>query len=79
MGYWGKVDKKSIVTILDGGLGFLKGELKEQSRSNEMNKDEFYKLESLLYGEGNQLLSMTNKIRFESRLNTIRKSIHKWE
>ncbi|MFZ4454312.1 hypothetical protein [Salibacterium aidingense] len=79
MSYWGKVDKKSIVHILDSGLGFLKDEVKDPSRSPKINKDEFYKLESLLYGEGSELLSPTNKVKFEKRLNTIRKNLHKFE
>lgn len=46
MGYWGKLDKKSIVNVLDSGLGFLKDEVKNQSRSNESNLDDFYRLEN---------------------------------
>lgn len=77
-GYYGKIDKKSIVNILDSGLGFLKDELKDQSRSNGTNLNEFYKLEKLLYNEGSTLLSTTNKVRFEKRLNTIRKNLDKF-
>lgn len=78
MSYYGKIDKKSIVNILDNGLGFLKDELRDQSRSGDTNLSEFYKLEKLLYNEGSQLLSMTNKVRFEKRLNTIRKNLDKF-
>ena len=79
MSYWGNVDKRSIVNILDSGLGFLKDELTDQSRTSERNLKEFYELEKLLYREGERLLSMTNKTRFEKRLNTIRKQINKFE
>lgn len=79
MSYYGKIDKKTIVNILDSGIGFLKDELKDQSRSKSTNLDEFYRLEKLLYGEGATLLSTTNKVRFEKRLKTIRKSINKFE
>lgn len=75
MSYWGNIDKKSIVNILDSGLGFLKEELKDPSRDIDTNIAEFYRLEKLLYGEGSTLLSMTNKVRFEKRLNTIRKKL----
>ena len=78
MSYWGNVDKKSIAYILDSGLGFLKDELKEPSRDIEANREDFYRLEKLLYGQGDQLLSMTNKVRFEKRLNTIRKKLIDW-
>lgn len=76
---WGNLDRKNIVYVLDNGISFLKDELKDQDRSGSTNIEEFYSLESLLYGEGERLLSMTNKVRFESRLNTIRKKMHIWE
>lgn len=79
MSYWGKIDKRSIVVILDSGLGFLKDELKDPSRSGNRNKEDFYRLEKLLYGQGEKLLSITNKVRFEKRLNTIRKNLDKFE
>ena len=79
MSYFGSVDKKSIVYILDNGLDFLKDELKEPSRTADQNKSDFYRLEKLLYGEGKSLLSTTNKVRFEKRLNTIRKKMDTWE
>lgn len=79
MSYWGKIDKRSIVVILDSGIGFLKDELKEPSRSGSSNKDDFYRLEKLLYGQGEKLLSNTNKSRFEGRLNTIRKRLDEFK
>ncbi|MFQ3543572.1 hypothetical protein Q7A53_05755 [Halobacillus rhizosphaerae] len=78
MSKWGTVDKRSIVHILDNGLGFLKDEIKDQSRTKNQNEEDFYSLEQLLYNEGKELLSMTNQTRFEKRLNTIRKNMHKW-
>lgn len=79
MSYYGKMDKKSIVHILDNGLGFLKDEIKDPSRTADQNKSDFYRLEKILYGEGKSLLSMTNQVRFEKRLNTIRKKMDSWE
>lgn len=79
MSYWGKLDRKSIVYVLDNGISFLKDELKDNSRGSSENIKEFYRLESLLYGEGRRMLSTTNQVRFERRLNTIRKKMHVWE
>lgn len=79
MSRWGEVDKKSIVYVLDEGLKWLKEELKEPSQPAKTNLNDFYDLEELLYGEGRDLLSYTNQKRFEKRLNTIRKSLDKWQ
>ncbi|WP_121605970.1 hypothetical protein [Virgibacillus sp. Bac332] len=76
MAYYGNQDKKSIVILLDNSLAWLKDEIKEQEKSSDRLWKEFRELESILYGEGSQLLSMTNKVRFEKRLNTIRKMLN---
>ncbi|WP_353856756.1 hypothetical protein [Bacillus sp. Bos-x628] len=79
-GYFGSVDKKSIVHILDNGIASLKEDIKE-SDGNDMSslRFKFNKLHELLYMRGDHLLSMTNKVRFESRLNTCRKMIERKE
>lgn len=79
MSYYGKQDKKSIVYLLDNGLAYLKDKVKDNEKDVKTLWSEFSQLEKVLYGEGKSLLSMTNKVRFESRLNTIRKMIEKLE
>ncbi|WP_182004645.1 hypothetical protein [Priestia aryabhattai] len=78
MGYFGKVDKKSIVYVLDNGIASLKDEVIKNDKDNSSTLwSKFKHLEKLLYGEGRALLSITNKVRFESRLNTVRKKLEK--
>lgn len=77
LSYYGNLDKKSIVTVLDNGLSWLKDEVKTNEKGADRLWTEFNELEKILYGEGSQLLSMTNKVRFEKRLNTIRKMLDK--
>jgi iron uptake system EfeUOB component EfeO/EfeM len=79
MGYFGTQDKRSIVYLLDNGLASLKDDVKEKAKDSKTLWNEFNQLEKVLYGEGDKLLSMTNKIRFEKRLNTIRKMLEKPE
>jgi hypothetical protein len=77
-GYYGTVDKKSAFNILDNGLAFLKDEIKD---INEDNKDriieEFYRLEEFLYKEARNVVAMSYLVKFEKRLNTIRKKVEK--
>ncbi len=77
MAYYGNQDKKSIVNLLDNGLVWLKDEVKLQEKDTDSLWKEFRELEKVLYGEGETLLSMTNKVRFEKRLNTVRKMLEK--
>lgn len=72
-----KTDKRSIVLLLDNGLAWLKDEAKEQNKGIESLWKEFRELEKVLYGEGSFLLSTTNKVRFEKRMNTIRRMLEK--
>lgn len=78
MSYYGRQDRKSIVYLLDNGLASLKDKVIEAT-DDEVSSlwSEFRQLEKVLYGEGKVLLSMSNKVRFESRLNTIRKKLEK--
>jgi hypothetical protein len=77
-GRWGNLDKKSTFNVLDNGLAFIKDELKEV---NEDNKDriieEFYRMEKLLYKEGRDLLAISYLVKFEKRLNTLRRKVEK--
>ncbi|MEB8858736.1 hypothetical protein BK703_30690 [Bacillus thuringiensis serovar silo] len=80
MSYFGQVDKKSIVYILDNEIASLKDRVVESDGADSSSLwIKFNRLEKLLYGEGRTLLSMTNKMKFESRLNTIRKRLNKFK
>lgn len=77
-GYFGQLDKKKIVNVLDNGLASLKDDVREGTQEDvETLWIKFSRMEDVLYNEGKELLSMTNKVRFEKRLNTIRKMLRK--
>ncbi|MEC1943147.1 hypothetical protein P9G40_18895 [Bacillus velezensis] len=78
-GYYGKLDKKSIVYVLDNGIASLKDEVIGRERDLESLWFRYRKLNQVLYGQGDTLLSNTNKVRFESRLNTVLKKLEKLE
>lgn len=77
MSYFGNLDKKSIVLLLDNGIASLKDDVKEGEKDLETLWFNYRKLHEVLYREGEQLLSMTNKVRFEKRLSTIKKMLEK--
>lgn len=76
-GYTGNLDKKSIVNILDNGIASLKDDVKEGEKDTETLWFMYKKLNEVLYGQGANLLSMTNKVKFEKRLNTVKKMLEK--
>lgn len=76
-GYFGSQDKKSIVLLLDNGIASLKDDVKEGEKDIETLWFNYRKLHEVLYGQGKHLLSMTNKVRFEKRLTTVKKMLEK--
>lgn len=79
MGRWGEMNKKKIVYVLDSGLGYVRDSLKDKSMDISTAQDHYEDLKKLLYNDGRDLLSVTNKVRFESKLRTIKKLIDKME
>ncbi|WP_137743293.1 hypothetical protein [Robertmurraya siralis] len=77
MAYYGNQNKKSIIYLLDNTIATLKDKVKDcKGETGDLWK-EYRKIEKVLYGEGKELLSMTNKVKFESRLNTVKKMLEK--
>jgi tRNA A-37 threonylcarbamoyl transferase component Bud32 len=76
-GRWGNMDKKKIVHVLDNGLGYVRDSLRDKSMDVNTAQNHYEDLKKLLYNEGRDLLSMSNKVRFESKLRTIKKLIEK--
>ena len=76
-GYFGNQDKKSIVLLLDNGIASLKDDVKEGEKDAETLWFNYRKLHEVLYGQGEYLLSITNKMRFEKRLTTVKKMLEK--
>lgn len=81
MGTWGEINRKNIVYILQNGIDYLRDKLKEMKSKNEKPSlaiwDEYDNLRKLLYEEGEELLSMTNKLKFERNLKVIKNGFEK--
>lgn len=79
MGRWGVLDKKGVAYVLSIGLSSLEDNIKDKTIDNKESAwREYNDLYKLLYEEGKDLLSTTNKIKFERKLNKIQKMIEKF-
>ncbi len=78
MSRWGTIDKKNIVYILESGISYMRDKLKDNNKDDISSLwNDYTNLHNLLYNEGRQLLSMTNAVKFEKNLKTIKKRIEK--
>lgn len=77
MGRWGEVDKKKIIYVLETGTDYLKDMVSTKEKDVDTLWSDFRNLHDLFYNEGRELLSITNAVKFERKLNTIRKKLEK--
>ena len=77
-GYWGKLDKKGIINVLDNGLAYVKDGLKEKDADIDKMVAEFSRLHDLLYDRyTTQIVPLSYLVKFEKRAGTIIKILKK--
>lgn len=73
---WGNLNKKSIVFVLETGIDHLRDSLKEDNPNLKSLWEDYGRLKRLLYGdEVEELLSLTNQVKFETNLRAIKKKL----
>lgn len=78
MNYYGNLDKKGIMSILDNGLASIKENIKDKDCDIDCTVKEFRKLYSLLYDNyTRKVVPLSYLVRFESRASTIIKMLSK--
>lgn len=76
MGIFGNLNKKTIIHVLSSGCEYLIGSL-EDGTIEETDYKNYYDLKDVLYHEGQTLLSITNKVKYERKLNSIKNKLDK--
>jgi hypothetical protein len=76
MGQFGTLNKKTIIHVLSSGCEYLNGCL-EDGTIEKTDYNHYQDLKKVLYEEGQTLLSITNKVKFEHKINRIKKRMDK--